>query len=103
MNAFTVCVLAVIVAAATAQDTCHLCELMINDVKALHPEGFASVSLDTLTKEMNAECDKYLATVAFEDSVCKSMITSQAPALLVALQANKPTHQVCLEGKLCTA
>ena len=96
-----ICLFVVSFVAASFADGpfCSLCEKMITEEIAKHPEGFSKVTTAQLDKEMDDECTAN--TSGIETTMCKNLVKQDDQKLLAALQAGKNPHDVCVDGQLC--
>uniref|UniRef100_A0A914W9T4 Saposin B-type domain-containing protein n=1 Tax=Plectus sambesii TaxID=2011161 RepID=A0A914W9T4_9BILA len=94
----TVCLLSVAVIAAFAQtqsSTCHMCELIVNDVLALHPNGLNGVSDTVLMADLNNECEKYWSQQAAEDKGCHDWLAQNGASFIAAMRVNSNAYAAC--------
>uniref|UniRef100_A0A914V291 Saposin B-type domain-containing protein n=1 Tax=Plectus sambesii TaxID=2011161 RepID=A0A914V291_9BILA len=93
----TVCLLSVAVIAAFAQTdgNCHLCEVVVNEVLALHPGGLNGVPDAVLMADLNNECEKYWSQDPTQDQGCHAWVTKNGASFIAAMRTNSSAYAVC--------
>uniref|UniRef100_A0A914VAI6 Saposin B-type domain-containing protein n=1 Tax=Plectus sambesii TaxID=2011161 RepID=A0A914VAI6_9BILA len=93
----TVCLLSAVVIAAFAQTdgSCHLCELVVNDVLALHPNGLNGVPDAVLMADLINECEKYWSQDPTQDKGCHDWLAQDGASFIAAMRTNSNAFAAC--------
>ncbi|CAI5439244.1 unnamed protein product [Caenorhabditis angaria] len=78
---------------------CHMCEVMINNVRYEYNNDFTNVTVDQMKNSLYIQCD--LNFNGFTDAECKQMANQDAADVLQQLKEGKSSYRICQQENFC--
>ncbi|EFO90699.1 hypothetical protein CRE_08200 [Caenorhabditis remanei] len=78
---------------------CHMCEVILNNVRYEYHNNFTGVTPDQLRKSLYVQCDLNLN--GFTDEECHRIADNDSADILQQLQAGTSSYRICQRDLLC--
>ncbi|EGT54168.1 hypothetical protein CAEBREN_04999 [Caenorhabditis brenneri] len=78
---------------------CHMCEVILNNVRYEYHNNFTNVSVDQLRQSLYQQCDLNLN--GFTDQECHKIADKDSADILEQLQEGTSSYRICQRELLC--
>ncbi|CAI2314525.1 unnamed protein product [Caenorhabditis sp. 36 PRJEB53466] len=78
---------------------CHMCEVILNNVRYEYRNNFTDVTVDQLRQSLYVQCDLNLN--GFTDQECHKIVDQDSADILQQLQDGTSSYRICQKEQLC--